>query len=138
MQDHSIAFVLSFYASWKSLSGSLLFISKLREPGRTCFSVVYLTFINILKSILTKSLIQRYARLIIHGFCKGFETSTLLMLEVMRDILQSRYLCSNVTHTILFFQQASGTRKDLFLNGPRRLFPFRKRALPFETVDAIF
>ena len=36
--------------------------------------------------------------LIVHGFCKGFNTSTSLMLEVMRDIWQSRYLRSNVAH----------------------------------------
>ena len=36
--------------------------------------------------------------LIVHGFCKGFKTSTSIMLEVMRDIFQSRYLRSNVAH----------------------------------------
>ena len=42
------------------------------------------------------SLIQRCARLIVHSFCKGLKISTSLMLEVMRDILQSRYLRGNV------------------------------------------
>ena len=36
--------------------------------------------------------------LIVHGFCKGFKTSTSIMLEVMCDIFKSRYLRSSVAH----------------------------------------